>query len=116
MATAKCSHCGISLPLSHEGPCPECGTTGKTNVIAVRDTISVRDASDLMRERKEVIQKYPWLRKVLLIFDVACLIGGLWLAQLPGFFIGLLLLLLGEVFGPKLADKIIITRDHWHNP
>lgn len=115
MPRAKCSHCGSPLPISYEGPCPECGTTGKTIMIAVRDTISVRGASHLMRERKEIMRQRPWLRTALLIFDAVSLIGGFWLAQLPGFLIGLALLILGEVLGPKLANKIIITRDHWHS-
>jgi hypothetical protein len=114
VATARCSHCGISLPVSHEGPCPECGKTGKTIATVLQGTLTTRGTLDLMRERKEIIQQRPWLRKALLIFDVAVLIGGLWLAALPGFLIGLVLLFLGEVLGPKTIERI--TRDHWRNP
>jgi len=66
-----------------------------------------------MRERKEIVQARPWLRKLLLIFDMVSLVGGFWLAQWTGFFIGLGLIVLGELFGPKTIEKI--TRDHWHS-
>jgi hypothetical protein len=96
----------------HEGLCPACSITGKPIEIVVGDPISVSEDVDLMGERREILHKWPWLRAVLLIFDVASLIGGLWLGALPGLAIGLVLLILGEILGPKLAKTIIITREH----
>jgi hypothetical protein len=40
----------------------------------VVEPIRVGEAVDLMRERREILQKWPWLRAVLLLVDVASLI------------------------------------------
>jgi len=37
---SQCKHCGIDLPISHTGPCPKCGKTGK--IIEISGHMSAR--------------------------------------------------------------------------
>jgi hypothetical protein len=63
-----------------------------------------------MLERREIIRKRPWIRWVLSAFDVGSLVGGFFIAQWAGAAIGLLLIVVGELWGPKTIH--VITRTH----
>ena len=41
-AKCKCKHCGIELPISHTGPCPKCGKTGKVVEASATVTVGIK--------------------------------------------------------------------------
>jgi len=84
---------------------------GKTISVSISDTIQLKESLSIMRERREIIREKPWLRWILIFFDLASLVAGFFIGQWIGFLIGLLLVLLGEVFGPRTIIRIM--RDHW---
>ncbi len=111
-ATARCVHCQAALSPSHSGPCPQCGGVGKDIFVTATSTIGVTTSYDLIAERREIIRIRPWIRWVLLAFDLASLGAGFFIGQWLGFFIGLILVIIGEAFGPRTIERI--TRDHQH--
>jgi uncharacterized Zn finger protein (UPF0148 family) len=40
----SCTHCGNPLPTNHQGPCPECGKSGRSFSVNVPDGLSVVDS------------------------------------------------------------------------
>lgn len=108
---AICANPECKQPVSSvmNTPCPHCGSTSRTHGVHASDSMHIRSEMTWMHERKEIIRKRPWIRYVLLAFDFAALIGGLFIGQVAGAAIGLVLILAGEIFGPK-ALQVVITR------
>jgi hypothetical protein len=51
-AKCKCKHCGTELPISHTGPCPKCGKSGKVHEVSIRDTVVLHDGINIRQKRK----------------------------------------------------------------
>lgn len=41
-----CAHCSNPLPTNHQGPCPECGKSGKIIPVSISERLSVSDSTE----------------------------------------------------------------------
>lgn len=108
---AFCSNCGADMSEGMSAcPNPKCGATARTSRLHTGGQITPTGEVSWMQERREIIRERPWIRWVLLVFDVLSLVAGFFVAQWIGAAIGLLLILCGELLGPKTIQ--VITRTY----
>ncbi|OGQ01279.1 MAG: hypothetical protein A2026_04875 [Deltaproteobacteria bacterium RBG_19FT_COMBO_46_12] len=62
--TAKCRSCGMNLPLSHAGPCPKCGETGKDIKVLIDEVISIIDSAGSINRLKK--DKAIWIPNIFI--------------------------------------------------
>jgi hypothetical protein len=75
----------------------------------LKSTIKPKGELSWIHERKEIIRERPWIRPVLVVFSLASIVGGFFIADWAGAVIGLVLTIVGEVYGPKTIHRIIQT-------
>jgi len=51
-AKCQCRHCGTELSLSHTGPCPKCGKSGKVHEVSISDAVVLHDSINIRQKRK----------------------------------------------------------------
>ena len=107
---AFCKWCNKTLPLNHEGPCPQCGKKGKHFAVTITASVKIKDS--LKTEFKYLKENQKMLFVVFLITYITAFLGyfisGVW-----GIVIGLLLGFISFLLG-SLASKEVIERDHYH--
>ena len=100
-----CRYCGIELSENHNGPCPDCGKTGRHISISVKETMNVRSSSS-WEKRREFIKTNPMWNLIIIVISLAAPFLGLvisgWIGVIVGFLIGALLYILG----PRALIKI----------
>jgi len=60
-AKCHCNNCGIELPVTHKGPCPECGKTGKDCKVSVSAGLSIKarvNSKARFKQWKEGFKKF----------------------------------------------------------
>ena len=96
---SQCTHCGLPLPTTHTGPCPNCGESGKTVQLGVASEFEI--ASSLSWEKqRESFKRKPWLMAFVWGVTIGSPFVGLLLGGFPGVIIGVVvgvgLLVLGR--------------------
>ena len=102
---ARCSHCGHRLSPSHQGPCPNCGKTGKTVEVAITEELNI--ASSLSWEKRhEYLEKRPGLSATLWTVGIAAPIVGFFAGAIPGLILGLVVAVASLIVGPFAVIKV----------
>lgn len=104
---AQCRHCGTPLPVHHAGACPACGQTGKEITLAVDETVRVHSHATWMRERREIVKKRRWAKRLILGSEASVAVAGLWLAAPVSVACGLLALGVTAVYGQRWVERVI---------
>jgi ribosomal protein L37E len=118
--TVACKRCGYEFLAVTKDPCPKCGNKSKlikvefTEHLKVSDTIDISTQKEQTNERKIV----NWPSKIILVIIlIGSPIIGLFLANIPGAVIGLLLDIVAwylEKYAEKRYIEKTIERDHYH--
>jgi hypothetical protein len=103
--TAKCSHCGESLPPNHNGPCPKCGEEGKAINIIVGENINVSESVSFESVR-EFYEQNPMAKWAVILITILSSLVGLFLNGLVGVLVGLALGVFSYFIGPKAVTKV----------
>jgi predicted amidophosphoribosyltransferase len=86
--SVRCSACGQTLALDHQGGCRSCGDTNKTHEIHISGTIRL-SSSRSWRRTREWYERHPVLLPVVIGITVASPFLGLLLAGWIGVAVGL---------------------------
>lgn len=102
---AVCARCGHSWPPG-QSVCAKCGSQNSTRRLHGKSTITPRGELSWMQERRKIIHKQPWIPKVLLVLELACVAGGFIWGQVIGATIGVVLAIVGYLVGPRIIHEV----------
>jgi anti-sigma factor RsiW len=108
----RCSDCGTERPETSTLACPKCGSVRRTVDAHLEGSVTSQGFVSLMRERRRVIYRRPWIWWALKALDLALLVGGLFIGQIVGLLIGAVLMILNELLAPIVLERVI-ERDHF---
>ena len=103
--TAKCSHCGESLPPDHKGQCPKCGEEDKAINVIVKETLSISE-SVTFESVREFYEKNPVAKWAVILITIVSSSVGLFLNGFVGVLVGLALGIFSYLIGPKAVTKV----------
>jgi len=63
---------------------------------------------NLLKSRREALRGLPWLRPLLLVFDLALLVIGYFVSPNIGLAIGVLAIVVNELFSPVAIQRIFL--------
>lgn len=102
-----CKHCKAELPISHDGPCPECGGTGKNAILnAQSGVLSISGTTAKLTRIREYYEKKPLALGALIMIGVGAPILGHYVAGLPGVIVGLLFSALSFSIGLRAITRV----------
>ena len=102
----KCSHCGQERSEKDKGPCPNCGKTGKTFIVNVKENGLRISGSLNWKHTREYYEKNSGIHYVVIAITIGSPFVGLFIAGISGVLVGLIFGLLSYFIGPKAATKI----------
>ncbi len=103
----KCLYCNNPLPPNHKGVCPKCGGKGRAHKITIRETLSL---SENLQTIREFYEKNPAIKGVIVLIIIISPLIGLLLANLIGALVGLTLGIISYFISPRATTKV---REIW---
>lgn len=103
--SAVCAQCNTPLPVDHEGPCSNCGKTGKKFSVEINETISITDSLS-WEKRKEFWEKNSKMTFLIWSITIISPVLGWFISGVIGFIIGLILGIVVNLLGPYAATKV----------
>jgi len=101
--SAECKACGRPLPISHQGPCPSCGSEQRLFKVNLSDTLKVT-ARMSWQKTSEATERHPRLYPLLLALTVGAIVAG-FLGPIGGV-VGAALTLIAFWLGPHAIKTI----------
>jgi hypothetical protein len=108
--SVRCSACGQTLALDHQGACPSCGGTSKTHDVHLTDTIHL-SSSLTWQHTREWYEKHPVLLPIVIAITVASPFLGLLLAGWIGVAVGLGIGVVTFLLGLRAVTKVREIRE-----
>jgi hypothetical protein len=115
---ARCKHCGLTLPVNHTGPCPNCGKTGK--IVEANASVAIGLKVAVGAEQRH--SYFVWFNKTVgevtgttlldIVITIICTLLGLWIGNTLGIVVGILansaaIILLNAFIRNRVRTKIV---------
>lgn len=100
-----CKECGTPLPITHTGPCPKCGKTGKIIKKEFTDGFTLTDHIT-RKSRKEFFDENPLIKWLIHILSFGSPFLGYFLQKEIGVLIGLFISFISYLLVPYAVIKI----------